>query len=95
MARKAVRLVPDNPSLLDTYAWVLYRSSMYKEAAQVIEDALRVGGQNSAVVLEHYGDILYQLDRKEEALQYWKKAQEKGAENEKLLRKIRDEKLYE
>ena len=28
----------------------------------------------SPVILEHYGDVLYQLDQKKEALEYWRKA---------------------
>ena len=29
------------------------------------------GGNTSSTIVEHYGDILYQLSRKEEALEQW------------------------
>ena len=53
------------------------------------------GGNTSSTIVEHYGDILYQLSRKEEALQQWQTAQELGSESEFLDQKIADQKLYE
>jgi predicted negative regulator of RcsB-dependent stress response len=46
-------------------------------------------------VLEHIGDILYRLNRKEEAFEYWNKAKEKGEGSEFLNKKIKNQKLYE
>ena len=45
--------------------------------------------------MEHYGDVLYQLDKKEEALNYWKQAKLAGTASEWLDKKIADKKLYE
>jgi predicted negative regulator of RcsB-dependent stress response len=39
-------------------------------------------------LFEHYGDILYRLGRKEDALIQWKQAKANGEDNPKLIEKI-------
>jgi tetratricopeptide (TPR) repeat protein len=87
MAKYANELVPNEASYQDTYAWVLFNRGKFSEALMWIERAL-ASDANSAELLEHYGDILYKLDRKSEALKQWKKAQELGGASEKLIQKI-------
>lgn len=95
MAQKALQLDPGNSYYLDTYAWVLYKQGDYSKALNYIEQALNAGKEDSATVLEHYGDILYRLNRKEEAFDKWKKAAEAGEGSKFLESKIKDSKLYE
>jgi len=95
MARKAVDLDPYNSNFLDTYAWVLYQQKKYKEALEWIKKAYGNGGAESGVVLEHYGDILFQLGEKEEALNYWKLAKKQKDYSGLLDKKIKDKQLYE
>lgn len=94
MSFESLRLDPTNVNNMDTYGWVLYKMKRYKEAKSWIGKAMEKG--QSAAILEHYGDVLYQLGETKEALKYWEKA--KAAEGEKsefLERKIADKKLYE
>jgi tetratricopeptide (TPR) repeat protein len=95
MAAKAVKLDPYNQNNLDTYAWVLYKQKKYDEALEWEIKAYNNGGDSSGVVLEHYGDILYRLDRKKEALDFWKRALEKNDHSDLLEKKVNDKKLYE
>lgn len=95
MAEKANSLSPDNPTYLDTWAWILYRRGDYKEALIKIEKALSLDGKPGGVEMEHYGDILFKLNRLKEATEWWRKARETGEGSEKLELKIKDEKLYE
>ncbi|HEY9113664.1 MAG TPA: tetratricopeptide repeat protein [Bacteroidales bacterium] len=95
MSRKAVELDPYNSSFLDTHAWVLYQQKKYKEALEWIKKAYSNGGAESGVVLEHYGDILFQLGEKEEALNYWKLAKKQKDYSDLLDKKIKDQQLYE
>ncbi len=95
MSFKAVELDPENASNLDTKAWVLYKLKLYDEAKIVIELALNASEENSAEVYEHYGDILYMLGNKKQAIKFWKRARKKGSESELLSKKIRDKKLYD
>jgi predicted negative regulator of RcsB-dependent stress response len=67
----------------------------YTNALVWIEKAIASGGSSSATIVEHYGDILYQLSKTEQALEQWLKAQELGSESEWIERKIADKKLYE
>ena len=95
MAQKAVVLSPGNSFYLDTYAWVLYKQGNYTEALNYIEQAMKTTPDTSTTVLEHYGDILYRLNRKEEAVIAWKQAMEKGEGSEFLESKVKESKLYE
>lgn len=95
MAKSANMLVPDNASLLDTYAWVLYKQQKYSESKIYLEKALKAGGEKSEVVMEHYGDILFQTGEKDAAVDAWKKAKSLGKGSEWLDKKINDRMLYE
>lgn len=95
MAQKAVVLSPGNSYYLDTYAWVLYKQGNYTEALNYIEQSMKFTTDNSATVMEHYGDILYRLNRKEEASVAWKKALEKGEGSAFLESKVKEGKLNE
>jgi len=95
MVKKANELEPGNSSYQDTYAWVLYKLGKFNEAKIWIEKAIKNTSSSNPVLLEHYGDILYKLDRKESALENWKKANDAGEGSEQLERKIKDKTLYE
>jgi tetratricopeptide (TPR) repeat protein len=95
MALRANEISPGSASFEDTYAWVLYESGKYKEARIWIEKALSNGGNASGVVIEHYGDILFQIGDKEAALAEWKKALKLGDHSENLQRKISEGRLIE
>ena len=95
MMKLCVELSPGQPSYEDTYAWIFYQMKDYQNALLWIEKAISSGGNTSSTIVEHYGDILYQLSRKEEALQQWQTAQELGTESKFLDQKIADQKLYE
>jgi tetratricopeptide (TPR) repeat protein len=85
---------PDNPTFLDTHAWVLYTREKYKEAKRVIEKAISTGNAN-ATHFEHYGDILFKLGDVNGAVQQWEKARGMNANSEILNKKIANRKMYE
>ena len=88
-------LEPNNGTFQDTYAWILYKLQQYDEALSWILKAVENGSGESPVVLEHYGDILYKLNRKNEAFEKWEQAKVIGEGSELLEKKIREKKLYE
>jgi tetratricopeptide (TPR) repeat protein len=94
MAGRAVELKPGSANQ-DTYGWVLYQMGNYDEAAIMIKKAIDNGANSSAVILEHYGDVLWKLDRKEDAVDYWIKAKAAGEGSEFLDKKVEEKKLYE
>jgi tetratricopeptide (TPR) repeat protein len=97
MARLACQMEPTSPTFLDTFAWVLYQRGKYAEAKAIIEMALQYGGDQEAVLLEHYGDILWKNNEKERALVFWKQAQALDSKDvsEFLNEKITTETLIE
>jgi len=95
MSKKSNELEPNNASYLDTYAWILYASKKYADAKVYMEKALAIDGNKNPVLLEHYGDILYRLDIKEIAFEYWNKAKIAGKGSDFLEQKIIEKKLIE
>lgn len=95
MSAKSVELDSENPSNLDTYAWVFYKLGRYEDALKWIEKAIEKSEKPSGTLVEHLGDILYRLDRKQEAVQKWKEAKKIGETSEFIERKIKDGILYE
>lgn len=89
LSRKSIELKPDSPTYLDTYAWILFRLGRYRDAKLWIEKALEFNeAQQDPDVLEHYGDILFNLNEKEKAMQFWQMAKARGANSHGLARKI-------
>jgi tetratricopeptide (TPR) repeat protein len=94
MSSLLIKNNPDNPTYLDTYAWVLYSRQKYKDARKAIERAISTGNAN-ATHFEHYGDILFQLGDVTGAVQQWEKARGLNANSETLNKKIANRKIYE
>lgn len=88
MIQKCIELEPDNPTYLDTYAWVLYKSGMNGEAIKIMERVLETDPDPSAEVYEHAGDIFWEEGFSEKARQYWEKALEKEPERSEIKKKI-------
>lgn len=93
LAKRLIDKYPNNATFLDTYAWVLYNDKKYKNAKTYLEKAVNNGG--GGTVYEHYGDVLFKLGEKSEALKQWQKAKEKGGVSELIDKKIKEQKLYE
>ena len=88
MSGRCIALQPENPTYLDTYAWIYFAQGNYSLALFYIERAFSKGIENNAEVLEHYGDILFLNDQKEKALLQWKRALEYGSKSELIKEKI-------
>ena len=85
----------NNGTYQDTYAWILYKLKDYQSAKEWMLKSLKNGGDKSAVVVEHYGDILFKLGDINNAINQWKIAKELGEGSKKLDQKIEEGKLYE
>jgi tetratricopeptide (TPR) repeat protein len=92
LAAKSALALPQNSSILDTYAIVLSKVNKLDEALSYIQKALQNNEANNPVYLEHYGDILFLKGEKEKALEQWQKAKTLGNQSEKLTRKINEKK---
>ena len=93
MAALAVKDEPENANYIDTYAWVFFAKKDYNMALLYIKSA--VEKDEDEHLFEHYGDILWFIGEKEQAVEQWTKALEKDPDNELLQRKVKDKTYYE
>ena len=93
MAALAVKEDPDNANFIDTYAWVYFAKKDYEKALLYIKSAIE--NDEDEHLLEHYGDILWFNNEKEQAVEQWTKALDKDPDNETLKRKVKDKTYYE
>ena len=89
MARRATELSPGNSTYLDTYAWACYKLGQYAEAKKIMQQAISLDRSNSAELLIHYGDILYELKDYFMASVYWRKALERGYDAEQIAERLK------
>jgi tetratricopeptide (TPR) repeat protein len=95
MSFKCNELEQNNGTYQDTYAWILFRMGDYSDAKRWMQKSLKNGGDKNAVVVEHYGDILYKLGEVKLAVEQWKIAKVLGDGSKQLSKKITEGKLYE
>ncbi|NLJ81651.1 MAG: tetratricopeptide repeat protein [Bacteroidales bacterium] len=89
LAEKANKIRANQASYEDTYAWVFFKKGNLEQAEKWIKKALEHRGNESATILEHYGDILLKKNDKQKALKYWLQAKEIDDTNSDLLEKIK------
>lgn len=95
MSKITITREPDNPTYLDTYAWILFEKQKYLEALRYIEKAVNLDITHSDVIIEHYGDILYFNDDIDNAIEQWKRARTIGNGSGKLDEKIENQKYID
>ena len=95
MISKCIELESGNSTYLDTYAWVLFKRGRFFEAKYIIERAIDNGGNQSVVIVEHYGDILYMNNNIDDALIQWNKSKALGNTSDILNKKIELKKYVE
>ena len=95
MAKTANTILPNNAQTAHARGWVFYKKKQYEQSKEWFDKALAVGGNEDADILEHYGDLLFQIEMPDQAIEYWTKALNKGNHSELLKKKIADRKLYE
>ena len=67
----------------------------YDDAKVWIGKALENGGKANGTLLEHYGDVLFQLGDVSGATNYWMEAIKFNGHSALIDKKIADKKLYE
>jgi tetratricopeptide (TPR) repeat protein len=100
MIRKALQESPDNEAYLDSLGWVLFKRGKAKEALdplkraveRVKENAEERGTNPDTTILEHLGDVHFQLKQLGQARDAWLEAQrcaEQAVPPDKRLAEIR------
>lgn len=78
----------DNPTYLDTYAWILYLQGKNDDAIVIQKKVLELmdnADMKDFAIYDHYGDMLAKAGKEEEALEYWRKALEQNPEEKDVV----------
>ena len=92
MSAYTLKVHPNEPTYLDTYAWILFLQGDYEGAREYIDRALEnledKEDPENVSLYEHAGDIYYHLDLHNEAIGYWRHALNLDSTSEILKKKV-------
>ena len=71
MLEKAYAQREDDPYIIDSIGWAYYLVGDYVEAEKLLRKAVKIM-PTDPIVNDHYGDILWKLDKKIQANYFWK-----------------------
>ncbi len=99
MSKRSLEKEANNPTYLDTYAWILFQQKRYVEARVAIDSVLVLLGDSvsadDANLVEHAGDIYMKCGQTERALELWKRAKQLGTDSATIDDKIRKKKYID
>jgi len=80
LIRQALDLAPENPAILDSMGWVLYRMGRPEEALPYLEQAMESFPDQE--IAAHLGEVLWVLGQKERARDAWRWGLEEDPDSE-------------
>ncbi|NDD12448.1 MAG: hypothetical protein EB072_07335 [Betaproteobacteria bacterium] len=80
---KALEFAPADPFITDSLAWVEFRLGNKEEALRLLQWAFK--NRPDAEIAAHLGEVLWSLNRKDEALSIWREGKGLNADNDTLL----------
>ena len=87
MLTEAYEANPDSHYILDSLAWAYFKKKDYVKAAELMEEVIdMVPGE--AVSLDHLGDIYLAMNRKREAVYFWRQAKDLAKPEDEISEKI-------
>ena len=69
----------ENATYLDTFGWIVHLLGRPMEAKPFFKKAMLHGGKDSAVIMDHYAEVLFALKEYDLAFVYWNLAKSKNA----------------
>jgi tetratricopeptide (TPR) repeat protein len=84
---KALEFAPGDPFISDSLAWVEFRLGNKQEALRLLEAAYKK--HPDAEIAAHLGEVLWSLDRRDEAQLVWREGLALSADNETLLNTLK------
>ena len=83
LIEKALEFAPNDPFIMDSLAWVEFRSGNAAEAKRLLEQAY--ASRPDAEIAAHLGEVLWSLGQREQADTVWNQALLQQKDNETLL----------
>ena len=87
MLEKANRLKPNDPFIIDSLGWALFKLERYKESKKQIQMAVKLM-PGDPIVNDHYGDVLWKNGNELQARYYWNYVLNLKKTEEDLKKKI-------
>jgi len=82
LVSKALEFAPNDPFILDSLAWVEFRSGNLALALRILQEAYRA--RPDAEIAAHLGEVLWAMNQRDEASAAWRKGLDLNANNETL-----------
>ena len=83
LIKKAIKLDPDNPAIIDSYGWILYRMGKYEEAEQELNRAYQL--YKDPEIAFHLIKVLLKTNKKERAKNIFTEARVLFMDNKYLI----------
>jgi tetratricopeptide (TPR) repeat protein len=87
LIEQALKLAPEDPFIIDSMGWVLYRMNQNDAALTFLKRAFEL--RSDAEIAAHYGEVLWVAGRQEEARKVWGGALQQSPANELLLATVK------
>jgi tetratricopeptide (TPR) repeat protein len=87
LIEQALKLAPEDPFIIDSMGWVLYRMSQNDAALTFLKRAFEL--RADAEIAAHYGEVLWVAGRQDEARKVWGGALKQSPANELLLATVK------
>jgi Tfp pilus assembly protein PilF len=88
LIRSALQSAPDNPAVLDSLGWVLYRQGQSQKALPLLERAFRLFHDGD--IGAHWGEVLWAAGNHHEARSVWARALAADPDNALTLASVRN-----
>jgi len=79
LIRKGLALTPNDPFIIDSLGWTLYRRGDLSGALEQLQKAF--GLRADPEIAAHLGEVLWMLGRRDEAVKTWREAAKAHPEN--------------
>ena len=83
LIKKAIKLDPDNPAIIDSYGWILYRMGKYEEAEEELNKAYQL--YKDPEIAFHLIKVLLKTNKKERAKNIFTEAKVLFMDNKYLI----------
>lgn len=87
LIQKALQAAPNDAYILDSLGWVEYRLGNLDEARRILQDAYR--RQPDAEIAAHLGEVLWQLQQRQAAMDIWREGLLLNPDNQTLVQTLR------
>jgi len=87
MLEKAYALKKNDPYIIDSIGWAYYLINDYEKAEKFLRKAVELM-PDDPIVNDHYGDILWKLNRKIQARYFWTNVLNMDDADKEILEKI-------